>query len=618
MNKFAFVNNAEKTAVLACIKKFTPDEFYKAFSRFAQGFETGLQTLPGQQTGVVQERLQQLREMMQDFLYEVGLGQNRTVMTWIENVIGGLAPALQQSLKGQKSLQDQLSNVGRDPNMDLKNMAREKGNTPPPFSGQDSIVQEDDIGDVYPARGSTVSPRPATVPKDMKIKPGKQPSLMRQNPGANASTDAQYDNLIKAMLEIADLADEAGMIEEADKIAAVLPLVRTVKIAQYEGFHNYWIANGRAFEMAYKQKRMKGKSKPEDFRSAQEVWFEILDEYQKSLMTNQADFISKYAQKDYSIHDRATQEILLSRITPRIQAGSAPGVAFYEALEELKAGKHAEIVSERLNSTFKSISEAANLFGEEKIAELADSIIKQAGWFDDMSRGLIQKFKPDYNNPTTTYFNIINSNKDVIPKLNNLKQTVEAEAAAGKAVGLDRFSEIMQPVEGALIEYFNRMRLTKMPEARSATMPKSEMIRGGAGDVIDPAKLGQYVNLLSHFMKYISEDLTKRIDKTIYKAQSGGLQTAAEGYIGDYSDNNPAQTQQQQQAQPSQQQTQQTATPTPTEAFSILSNISKDPSKVDQSYESFDKLIKLYQWWRSQPFADHEIKVNKKGKEPGT
>jgi len=594
MHKFAFNSIAEKTAVLSAFKQHAPKEFYEAFSRFAQG----LQTLPGN-SEVVEERMQQLREMMQDFLYEVGLGQNQAVMTWVEKIITGIAPALQQSLQGQQSLSEQLQNVQRDPTRELKDLARQKGTLPGTQEGQ---TQFDDIGDVYHSRGTTVPPKPTTVPKDLKIQPGKQKTLMRQGPGARASSEGvdkiametKYEQLIGSMLELADMADTAGLYEEADKIAAVLPSVRTVKLAQYEGFQNYWIANGRAFEMAYKQKRMKGKSNPDDFRSAQEVWFEVLEEYQKSLLTNQADFIAKYARKDYSIHDRAAQEILLSRITPRVEAGVAPGVAFYEALEELSNGGHGAVVANQLRETLETISEAAVQAGETKIADITNKILKEAGWFDNLSRGLVQKFwDKDYQKPSTQIFERLDSQRNVIGALNSLLQEVQQATAAGQAVAIDRFADLVAPIEGDLGEFYNRMRMTKMPEVRSASLPNGDMVRGGNGDTIDPAKLGQYINLLSNFFRYVNANIAKRMDDIIYKVRAQGLEAPAEAYVNDHSQPNATQTQ-----QPTPQKVDAPAVKSSFEN-TIKNMLSKLPP--DEQYNLVGNLSHMLQQWENDP-----------------
>ena len=108
---------------------------------------------------------------------------------------------------------------------------------------------------------------------------------------------------ISRLLELADKADEAGLTKHADAIAALLPSMRIMRAAQYEGFQNYWVANGRAFEKSYWQKRQKKKlsdgepKTAEDYNSAHEAWFDTLEEYQKGLLGNHEDFLSKFAAK---------------------------------------------------------------------------------------------------------------------------------------------------------------------------------------------------------------------------------------------------------------------------------------------------------------------------------
>jgi len=110
--------------------------------------------------------------------------------------------------------------------------------------------------------------------------------------------------LSQEMADIADIADEVGCYDEADAIAALLPKINIIRQAQYESGQNYWLLNQRAFERAWRIKREKAglsqatPTTPDNFRSAQECWFEVLEEYQDALLGNDADMLSKYAATD--------------------------------------------------------------------------------------------------------------------------------------------------------------------------------------------------------------------------------------------------------------------------------------------------------------------------------
>ena len=239
MKKFAFKNQEERQLVLAAIQQHSPNAFYEAFTRYAQGWLDSTQTqAPAEtqpETSAASERTEQLKEVLEDFIYEVGLGQDRNALAWIGKVVGSITPILEQHLTGAPAFADQLKGVQKIPK-----------NAPPsnPVNNGDQKM----IDDIYNTRGPMTPNKPNTVPKDLKLTPGKGPALYRadsQNALTKTAFDfSQYDTLASSLLDVADMADEAGLYEEADKVASVLSAVKTVKVAQYEGFQNYWIANG--------------------------------------------------------------------------------------------------------------------------------------------------------------------------------------------------------------------------------------------------------------------------------------------------------------------------------------------------------------------------------------
>jgi len=210
----------------------------------------------------------------------------------------------------------------------------------------------------------------------------------------------KISELISGMVELANMADDQGLYQEADKLTEAAKGLNLVKIAQYEGGSNYWIANSRAFERAWKIKREKKKlsdsvpKTPEDFRSAQECWFEVLEEFQDGLLGTQEEFNKYAAAKDKdkkkeierskketekaqpgmemsgpmtkwhrNMDDEAKQEgesigehvthvfgpkglraevarAMGNKISERLMAGSAPGVALYEAMDYFASGQY--------------------------------------------------------------------------------------------------------------------------------------------------------------------------------------------------------------------------------------------------------------------------------------
>jgi len=124
-----------------------------------------------------------------------------------------------------------------------------------------------------------------------------------------AEKENQWDRVIQAMLDVADVADELGYYDQADVIAGLLPKATLVRTAQYEGPQNYFILNQRAFERAWRIKRekkglsqqvpMSPEETPEFFNSAQECWLDVLEEYQDALFGKDAEMLSKYAAKEW-------------------------------------------------------------------------------------------------------------------------------------------------------------------------------------------------------------------------------------------------------------------------------------------------------------------------------
>jgi len=98
------------------------------------------------------------------------------------------------------------------------------------------------------------------------------------------------EQLMESLLGMADVADEQGMNNEADVLSGLIRDVKIMKAAQYEGFQNYWLANGRAFELAFK-KKLEAQSEGE--KSYQRAWTETLQDFMDSLLGSQKEFVGK-------------------------------------------------------------------------------------------------------------------------------------------------------------------------------------------------------------------------------------------------------------------------------------------------------------------------------------
>jgi hypothetical protein len=283
---------------------------------------------------VVHERLEMLRETMTQFLQENNLGGDRNALGIVEKVLNDIKPSLQQSLVGQESTWQRMQQV--------PSMHKQTPNSPQ-------------------------TQRSLTNPVNPELTPEHQHDMLKE-----PSIRAGAEGVIKVAMDLADAADAAGMHDKADAIASVLPTLALVRTVLAERIENYWFANGRAFEKAYREK-IKSNKTPTD------AWFAVLDEYQESLLTDQHDFVNKYA--GYAAADKKPAKVLMARISDRLEAGSAPGVAFYEAMDEFVTGRYA---AEALARVKKIAVDLKSSESEEVRKSAADAETKIAGFWDSM------------------------------------------------------------------------------------------------------------------------------------------------------------------------------------------------------------------------------------------
>lgn len=217
------------------------------------------------------------------------------------------------------------------------------------------------------------------------------------------------ENLTKLasnLVELADALDHVGETEKADRITTVLPKLRLLREAQYEGVNQYFLMNGRAFEKAWREKRRKKRSEdgtyhfedPQWYRSANDCWWEVLEEYQEALMGNQEEMLARYAKKNKEVeksdmggggsqpmskamtdfHEkvkskgttegqawveylaevsrRAENVVFMEKVAERMEAGSPPGVAFYEAMDYCLSGKYVHDILKEIEVIHKDAS----------------------------------------------------------------------------------------------------------------------------------------------------------------------------------------------------------------------------------------------------------------------
>lgn len=245
-----------------------------------------------------------------------------------------------------------------------------------------------------------------------------------------------------ALLALADEADKSGRTEDGDKIASVLPLTSMLRFAQYESANPYWIMNGRAFEMALREKRRKNKKQddtkandPEHYNSWHESWFEVLDEYQDALMGEHADFLKYASCGDSSVemskdmtdtHDENFEDgehiekwleeqekkdkrpdtekkkertsaarFFFDKVADKIEDGRSPGVAFYESMDEVTSGAYLADIAAKIAGTIDDIKMEAEKSGNAAVVQKAtEASTKIAGFWSGLGGMLGNALSP--------------------------------------------------------------------------------------------------------------------------------------------------------------------------------------------------------------------------------
>lgn len=614
MVKFAFRTDAQKQAVLACIKRHAPEAIRDQILKLAVGLPLHspdmVTSVPAEPSTAGEEHVLALRDRLREFIGEIGLSKDIRYFNWIDKVVNEIRPSLVHTFASQPALHDRLMDAPLTPEQQLKRDTKDfrlsKGlppHQPDPNAPLGDVV---DAGE-YNLLDVPAAPKPPILPKNQKISPNKAPGLFTKRPQNMASSnwglrqaseepmsdEIPYEEMLDSILEVADLADDAGLLQASDRLACIMPAIRTIKLAQYEGFQNYWVANGRAFEMAYKQKRSNGKTNPEEFRSPHEVWWEILDEYQSGLLTNHGDFIAKYAGRDSNKANNAASQILMQQVSKRVEAGSSPGVAVYEAIDELSTGKHVKIVADSVSEALKGVATAARDGGHQLVEEKASSLAaKTAGWFGNLIRKL-PGFQ-DYGNPTTSYVTKIEGWKArLIADLNNL-----SKAAATNPVNVQDFYKVIAPIYPAIAEFADRAKLVNIRGVPALPDPENVI---NAGQV-DPAKLGEFSNQVQSVLQFVSPDMAQKIDSFIYKHWPDGLDAPAKDYLDEMASTMGQPQPKQPQVAPTPQPPTPTQPPTPqsmTDEVNKMVASSKDPNEVMEFFKSI--YTTFTNWKKSYP-----------------
>lgn len=489
------------------------------------------------------EALEDLRDTLLTFFDKYpSLQRMPQVAAFVDKVVGAMSPLVSGAMGGQESLEGQLAgvpDVGREP-------------VKPESAAQ--MLQRDLTG--VPEEPT----RDVAMPTDFN--PPSPVPQVPQKPLVRRRASGDFDGLTARLVEAADAADDEGLTKVADGLTALLPKLRMMRAAQYEGFVNYWIANSRAFERAWKEKRLTKKLHDnlprtnDDYRSFQECWFEVLDEYQKGLLGNHREFLGKYASKEEERADmggstpimsgrmtefaqdmearakkegktigqiysewldshKAACDYLVRKASDRAKAGEQPGVAFYETMDEILAGgPGVELASEAIGILDEATKQASTA-GAKVTVELVEKARREAqslsDWWANISSlgkemlgvgpGTGASFQ---HGPSLHYLQQI---QERWPEVNSEIQARVGRGGYGR-MGLTR---LLTPLLTPLRKYVQRMQQAGYGE--EVRVPSARSFFSGTRGAMAPEKMNEYLGQLKQIIRtYVNPKIAKDVD----------------------------------------------------------------------------------------------------------
>jgi hypothetical protein len=379
---------------------------------------------------------------------------------------------------------------------------------------------------------------------------------------------ASLDELLRGMAKMADSADDAGLRKEADALTAAMRKVALVKKAQYESGLHYWIMNGRAFERAWKLKRQKNKLNdnipitPEDFNSAQECWFEVLEEYQDALMGNHSDFLKFASKKEVErgmdggssgatmsaemtkfhkgledeakedgvsvgelitrkfgpkgLDDKEAAAAIMSKVSERLMAGSDPGVAFYEAMDYFVTGKHDH---DAVDEAIRAIEAAGKHEAMAKEAQFFQNlknigqgwVDKAKGWAGEQGAKATDRLQGFGTGPASTLYQQI---RQAMPGVQqSLKQLYDGIISSGGKITPQQVISTANPLLDAMEQFFGVLRQAGI---NPPNMTASRIYTPASGPQgMDQAHFQQWFNQLKGVMKSVNRQWAMHADQAL-------------------------------------------------------------------------------------------------------
>lgn len=160
-----------------------------------------------------------------------------------------------------------------------------------------------------------------------------------------------------------DTQGHMALASDVDGATAVF-----VKVAKQLGGQGYWVQNGRCWQGCYRSKRS---SRPKT--TAQEIWFECQEEYEKAIAGDGSDW-AKYAGTDGALIKTAEADQFSDIVKALIESGEDIGTAVFTTIQTkvaenqfdaIEAAQTLTNVSEKLAGSDAELSaEAASLAGD--------------------------------------------------------------------------------------------------------------------------------------------------------------------------------------------------------------------------------------------------------------
>lgn len=236
---------------------------------------------------------------------------------------------------------------------------------------------------------------------------------------------------ITKLTAFASKLEEKGLMSLASDVDGATATL--IKIAKELGPQGYWMQNSRCWAGCYRKKRA---SQPRT--SAQDIWFECQEEYEKAIAGN-SDSWSKYAEADAGLVKTAQNDQFADTVRLLVASGEGVGDAVFgtiaSQISELQFGGIE--AADALINVSNSLAED-NIELSTEAASLASEMTKLAygfGGVKDMFAPLTNKFRGLTKNVNLT--NI----KTLLQQLNNtlmmyVNQKRDFEGALNKSNGL--------------------------------------------------------------------------------------------------------------------------------------------------------------------------------------